>query len=411
MTTPDHAGDRHLGENYHVSKFNFEPDVTSTFDFPRGIELQDTTLRDGEQHATVVFSEDDKLAIAERLDAMGVHRIEAGMPAVSEEDRSAITKIAQRVQNAKVFALVRSRRDDIDHAVACGVDGVQIEMLLNDSLVGDVFGWDRQAALDLMLDSCQYAKSQGLHVASFMIDASRTDLDWIQQYVKAVADAGDVDSFAVVDTAGVCGPEATRWMVEQVRTVWDGSLEIHAHNDLGFGLANTIAALQGGADVAHVSVNGLGERVGNAALEQTAVALRTVYGQDLGLDLSQLRGLSQEVGTRSAVPRAGNQPITGDNIFSMQSGIGIFYFLKLWPIDPRYCYPFLPQLVGHHEPQILLGKLSGAASIEYWAEKLGLEIDTDEIVALLAAVKARSTEEKRLIEPDEIAELHKSLTS
>ena len=388
-----------------VSTLNFIDAVISTYEFPARVLLHDTTLRDGEQHATVLFDKDDKIAIATMLDEMGVHRIEAGMPAVSPEDRSAMLEITKRVQQAQVFALARSRKDDIDQAVQAGVHGVCIEMVVNDVLAAEVFNWDREEALAMLLEASAYAKSQGVYVTVFMIDSTRARVGWLLEFVRRVAAEGHVDSFAVVDTTGSCSPEAIRWLVGQVRGVWSGSLEIHAHNDFGFGAANTLAALAAGVQTAHVCVNGLGERVGNAPLEQVATSLKYLYGQSPGIDLSMLRRVCVEVERRSGVRRADNQPISGNNIYKIQSGIGAYYWSKVWAENPELFYALHPGVVGHDDPMILLGKLSGSANIQYWADKLSLDLHAEDVPSVVERVKTISTAEKRLVAPEELGDI------
>jgi methanogen homocitrate synthase len=387
-----------------VSHFNMEPEVTAAFGFPPHIELHDTTLRDGEQHGTAFFSPKDKVAIAAILDEMGVARIEAGMPASSEQDQVAIREIAKNAKRSKVFALVRSRIDDVDKAVELGVRGVCIEMVVNEALAS-IFGWSMDEAIEKLLEACAHAKSQGLFVNAFMIDTTRAKLSWILEFGRRVHEAGMVDSLTVVDTIGGCGPEAMRWLVGQVQQVWPGALEVHAHNDFGLGAATSLAALSSGCSAAHVSMNGLGERSGNAPLEQLAIALEELYGQRLGMNLTMLKKLADEVERRSGVRRAENQPVTGENLYTLQAGVSTYFFLRVWETDPHLMFPIHPDLTGHNQPKVALGKLSGSANVEYWAQHLGLALNPDEVARTVERVKEVAMRESRQVQPDELPAL------
>lgn len=260
---------RYFEENkWWVSPYNFAEDVTTGFDIPDRVEIHDATLRDGEQTPGVVFRKEDKVRIAQMLDDVGVDRIEAGMPAVSEEDFQAIKDISKLGLKAKIFTFARALKVDIDKAVDCGAHGVVIEIPIGYPKLKHQFGWTWEDVLHKSADCINYARGKNLHILYFPYDTTRArDEDLTNVLTRLMADAPP-DSIGVVDTMGCALPEATKYMVRKVKKLTGLPVEIHTHNDFGMAVATELAAVTAGAEVVHSCINGLGERTGNAALEE-----------------------------------------------------------------------------------------------------------------------------------------------
>jgi len=275
-------------EHWHVSPWNYVEEVTRGFQIPEKVKIHDVTLRDGEQQAGIIFTKDDKIRIAEKLAEVGVHRIEAGMPAVSPNDEAAIREIVKRNLGPEIFAFSRCMVNDVELAADCGVDGVVIEIPSSKHLIEQGYRWPLEKAIDLSIKATALAKEKGLYTVFFTIDATRADLNWLLDLVERVAKEGHMDAFTLVDTFGVLSPHAAGYFTRKVKERVSKPLEIHFHPDFGLGVANTINAVLAGAEVIHSTVLGIGERAGNTPMEETVLALLTMYGIDVGIDYSKL---------------------------------------------------------------------------------------------------------------------------
>lgn len=283
-------------EQWFTSPWNFTPEATKDFNFAKKIKFHDVTLRDGEQQASLIFNKDQKIALAEKMAEMGMHRIEAGMPAVSSQDREAIIEIAKRHEGPgepEIFAFARCMKADVLKAVDCGVKGIVVEIPASEHMVKYAYNWEYEKAIDLAVEATQCAKENNLYTVFFTIDGTRTDMDTYFNLVTRVATEGHMDSLAVVDTLGGLAPHACNYLIKKIKTVIDKPLEVHFHDDFGLGAANTLMALSAGAEVAHTSISGIGERAGNAAYEDIALALLTMYGVDTGLKYEKIYELSE----------------------------------------------------------------------------------------------------------------------
>ena len=267
-------------ENWFVSPWNYLDEVTKDFTPPKKVIVHDVTLRDGEQQAGVVFTKDDKVRIAEKLAEIGVHRIEAGMPAVSPPDEAAIKEIVKRNLGPEIFCFTRCMVDDVKKAVDCGVKGIVIEIPASAHLVEHAYKWPLEKAIDLSIKATAFAKTQGLYTVFFTIDGTRTDMDWLLKLVNRVATEGHMDAFTLVDTFGVLSPQGATYFTRKIKENVKKPLEIHFHSDFGLGVANTLMAVLSGAEVLHTTIGGIGERCGNAPMEETVLALLTFYGID-----------------------------------------------------------------------------------------------------------------------------------
>ncbi|GBC69388.1 2-isopropylmalate synthase [archaeon HR01] len=388
-------------EKHWVSPFNYT--LVSGFNFPEKIEIHDVTLRDGEQTPGVVLRSHEKLEIARALDELGVHRIEAGMPVVSAEDAEAVRLIAREGLKARIFAFARLVKEDIDAALKADVSGIVTEGPVGVPKLAQ-FGWQPDMVLEKAVEYVEYAKAHGLYTVFFGVDGTRADLGFLKKIYSAVVREAHADAVTVVDTFGCSTPEAFRRLVEEVGKTVNAPLEVHCHNDFGLGTACSVMGLAGGASVVHVSVNGIGERAGNAALEEVALSLELLYGRRLGLDYSSLVKVSRIVEKYTGFRVAPNKPIVGGRVFTRESGIAVAGWMKYHLGSEA----FLPELVGNRH-DVLVGKKSGRHSLEWKLKQLGQEATSEELQLLLEAVKQRSLEKKGPVEDEELLELLRTL--
>ena len=300
------------------SPWNHDPEVSGAFSFPDKITVHDVTLRDGEQQAGVEFSADDKVRIAEALAEAGVHRIEAGLPAVSPADAEAVSRIAAAGLPSTIYAFSRCMVADVQVAVDCGVRGVVMEIPSSRHLIELGYRWTVERAIELSIEATRFAHDNGLLVSFFPIDATRASVTDYLNLVETVARDGHVDSLGLVDTFGVLTPQAVQRFVRVSRERLQVPLETHFHMDYGMGVANTVIAAAAGASCVQVTVSGLGERAGNTPLEETVLALLTLYGQDLGIRTQSLTGLARLVAELSGVQQPSNRPVTGTRLFEVE---------------------------------------------------------------------------------------------
>jgi len=394
-------------ENWFVSPWNYLKEVTKDFKPPKKVTIHDVTLRDGEQQAGIIFSKDDKVRIAEKLAEVGVHRIETGMPAVSPPDEAAIKEIVKRNLGPEIFCFTRCMVDDVKRAVDCGVKGIVIEIPASAHLVEHAYKWPLEKAIDLSIKATSFAKSQGLYTVFFTIDGTRTDMDWLLKLVNRVATEGHMDAFTLVDTFGVLSPQGATYFTQKVKAAVKKPIEIHFHSDFGLGVANTLMAVLSGAEVVHTTVGGIGERCGNAPMEETVLALLTFYGIDVGIDYSKLNELSKLVMDLSGIEPPANRPLIGSKAYTVESGIVTSWFKNAYEKDPTIVFPVNPKFVGHAMPEILMGKKSGVDNIVLWAEKLGLKIAEEQRMPILNQVKLKSHDLKRTLTEKEFKEIVK----
>lgn len=357
----------------------------------RQIHLNDTTLRDGEQAPGVAFTIDEKLAIARALAEAGVSELEAGTPAMGEDEVAAIQAIVAANLAARPIAWGRMRRDDVDAAVRSGVGMVNLSVPVSDIQLAAKLGAGREWTLQAIERVVPYALDKGLDVAVGGEDSSRADVDFLCQVLE-VAERAGARRFRLADTLGVLDPFSTFALVERLTKSSSLEIEIHAHDDLGLATANTLAALRAGASHASVTVVGLGERAGNAPLEEIAVAASRLYGFDSGVATSALPMVAAIVAAASGRSIPESKAIVGSAAFTHESGIHVDGLLK-----NRHAYEALdPRLVGR-EHRIVLGRHSGTSSIRSALGELGLSLEPAEEVALLSSVRAEALQTKRCV--------------
>ena len=391
--------------NWYVSPWNYLAEVTKDFKPPKAVKIHDITLRDGEQQAGIILKKEDKIQIAEKLSEVGVHRIEAGMPAVSPNDEAAIREIVKRNLDSEIFCFARCMIPDVELAADCGVDGIVIEIPSSKHLIEQGYKWPLEKAVELSITATQAAKKAGLYTVFFTIDATRSDINWLLDLVEKVATEGHMDAFTLVDTFGVLSSHAATYFTQKVIERVKTPVEIHFHSDFGLGVANTINAVLAGAEVIHSTVLGIGERAGNTPMEETALALLTLYGIDVGIDFSKLNELSKLVQKLTGIEVPKNRPFIGDWAYNIESGIVTGWYKNVFQADPTIVYPVNPEFIGHEPPDIFMGKKSGLDNIGIWARKLNIELTDDEQMAVLKKVKQMSHDVKRVLTEDEFMQI------
>lgn len=347
---------------------------------PWNVEICDVTLRDGEQTPGVSFTCEEKAGIARMLDEIRVDVIEAGFPAVSPYEKKCVTAIANLGLDARICGFARAREPDISAAIDCGVDMVSIFIPTSELHVRLKFKKSREEVLQDALRMIDFSRDHGVNVRFAAEDASRTDLGFLKHVYRSAAEHGaDLVSFA--DTVGCLLPtEMYRIMSDLVASV-QIPLCAHCHNDMGFASANTITAAEAGAFQLHTTVNGIGERAGNAALEEVLLALRMKGGVNR-YDLSHLQKISRMVEKYSGIPIEKTKPVIGEHAFAHESGIHIAAILE----DPFSYEHFPPELVGG-ERHFILGKHTGKKALEYVVASIGCELDDHQICTVLDRVK------------------------
>ena len=363
------------------------------------VGLYDTTLRDGEQTVGVVLDPEQKLEIARELDGLGIDRIEAGFPRVSADDWEAVRLIAAAGLRAEVWGFSRAVPADVEALVELGVPASVIESPISD-LKLDAIGVDRETMLGRIERAVSFASGHGITVAFFGVDSTRASLDFYEQAYKRAVEAG-AKEVAVVDTLGIASPEAVEDLVGRTREwVGDGvPVHFHGHNDFGLATASAVAAVRAGARWVQGTINGMGERAGNADLGEVALALRALYGVETNLKLERVREVSRRVRELSGYQLEPWKPVVGETLFRRESGAVASQFH-----DPPSIEPYSSELVGA-ERGIVLGKKSGIDSIRIKAEELGLDMGEEDERRLLAAVKERGAARHGLVSDEEFREL------
>jgi len=363
------------------------------------VGLYDTTLRDGEQSVGVVFDAQQKLELARGLDELGVDRIEAGFPRVSDDDWEAVKLIAAAGLGAEVWGFSRAVAADVEALVELGVSASVVESPVSD-LKLEALGVSRSEMLERISSAVSFAASAGITVAYFGVDGTRADPVFLEQAYKTAVDSGAKEA-VVVDTLGIATPEAVEHLVGSVRG-WLGPeipIHFHGHNDFGLATAAAVAAARGGASWIQGTVNGMGERAGNANLVEVALALEALYGVSTNLRLDRARAFSERLREVSGTQLEPWKPVVGENLFRRESGAVASQFH-----DPPSIEPYSSELVAA-ERGIVLGKKSGLDSIRVKCEELGLDMAEDRYPELLAKVKELGMRKRGLVTDDEFREM------
>jgi isopropylmalate/homocitrate/citramalate synthase len=387
-----------------VSELNARPEIRSAF--PSGtVRFYDTTLRDGEQTVGVVLSPQQKLEIARQLDSLGVSRIEAGFPKVSPDDVEAIQLMQAAGLKAELWGFSRAVRGDVEELVRLGLLATVIEAPTSDIKL-KAYGITRDEVVRRVSEAVSFAKQNAITVAFFAVDGTRTELDFLKKIYLTALEAGAAE-IVVVDTIGACGPEAVEFLVRQTRE-WVGPsvpVHFHGHNDFGMATACAVAAVRAGASWIQGTINGMGERAGNADICEIALALLCLYDVPVVLDLAKVREVSEVVQKAGGYRLEAWKPLVGENLFTRESGAVASQFHI-----PEAIEPYSSELVGA-DRRIVLGKKSGLDSIDLKAKELGVVIAQEQRGPILAAVKKRAIAKRGLISDEEFLQIVKESAS
>lgn len=383
---------------YYISPYNKEAPLK----FPDKITIYDTTLRDGEQTPGVCFKKEEKLEIAKKLDQFKIHQIEAGFPIVSEHEQKSIKNIVREDLDAKIIALSRCKKEDIDAALKCDVDGVITFMGTSDIHLQHKMNISREEAINVAMNAIEYAKDHDLFVAFSAEDATRTDLDFLKRIYKK-AESYKVDRVHIADTVGAITPQGITYLISELRKDIKTDIAMHCHNDFGLAVINSITGIFAGGNAISTTVNGIGERAGNASLEEVVMNFKILYGKDLGFKTKYIKELSEMVAKYSELPIPYNKSIVGRNVFRHESGIHVDAVIE----EPLTYEPYMPELVGQKR-QLVLGKHSGCRAVKAKLDECGLEVTKDKLCKIVEKVKEQR-EEGKYINDEVFVEIVKSI--
>ena len=369
---------------------------------PKNIKIDDTTLRDGEQTAGVVFANDEKIHIAKMLDKIGVHQIEAGIPTMGGDEKEAIKKIASLGLSCSILGWNRAVKSDVDASLECGVDAVAISISSSDIHIEHKLMKSREWVLESMSSTVNYAKKYNLYVSVNAEDASRSDMEFLLQFARTAKEAG-ADRLRYCDTLGILDPFETFMRVKTIIDIVRIDIEMHTHNDFGMAIANAIAGIKAGAAYVNTTVNGLGERAGNASFEELVMALKYVEEIDMGFNTKLFRELSEYVANASARFIPTWKPIVGANLFVYESENRAHAVT----IDPSTYELFKPEDVGL-ERKIIIGKYSGISALKSKLDSLGYKVKNEEAKEISEITRNKSVALKRSLYDSEIIDVYKS---
>ena len=361
---------------------------------PESVFFYDTTLRDGEQTPGVALLPEEKLEIARQLDILGVDSIEAGFPATSPGEQEGVKLIAEARLKAEVSALARSVQKDIDLALACNVGCIHTFIATSEIHLKKKLGMSREEVIQRAAESVEYVKAHGAKCEFSAEDATRTDPDFLVSVYEAVVKAG-VDRIDIPDTVGVAVPRAMYHLVKKVTDRIHVPVAVHCHDDMGLAVANSLASVEAGARELHVTVNGLGERAGNASLEELALSLYALYGVKTSIRLKEIYKTSRLVSKLMGVVVAPNKAVVGDNAFAHESGIHTDGIISA----PETYEPLAPEVVGH-ERKLVAGKHAGKHGIDAMLKEMGLVLTKPQLDDVVARVKALGDKGRSVTETD-----------
>jgi len=361
------------------------------------VRIFDTTLRDGEQTPGLSLTIEEKLEIARQLDRLGVDVIEAGSPMSSEGEKRAVKEIAKAGLRAEICGLARTIRDDTNAAIECDVNSVHTFISTSNVQMKYAVGLTPEQVLSAVVDSVEYIKDHGLICEFSPMDATRSEIGFLKRICKAAEEAG-ADRINIPDTVGVMTPQSIRKLIEDIRTVVRAPISVHCHDDFGMAVANSLAAVEAGATQVHATINGLGERAGNSALEEVVMSLHLIYKRKTGINTRLLYSTSRLVSRLTGIPIQPNKAIVGENAFAHESGI----HTRGVTVVPLTFEPIKPELVGRRR-RLVAGKLAGTRGVEVELEEAGIHPNEEQLKEIVRRVKELGDKGKTVTDADLIA--------
>ena len=390
-----------------VSPLNFIPEVRGQMRLPERVLIHDVTLRDGEQTPRVAFRAEEKLFIAEEMAKLGIPSIEPGLPVI-EEDKHVMKTLMQMKLPTRITPLARVREEDVDFLIQTKVDGMVLEFGINPYLVKYVYNLTPDALIERIVEYSNRAKQEtGMYVEFMGWDTFRIpDLGYVKDFFSRILDGGSVDRITVSDTFGMAHPLAMQFMIQKLREWFpETPIGLHIHNDYGLATANALMAVAAGVDEVHCSVNGLGERAGNAPTEEVAVALDYLLGVPTGIRLDGLTRLSRIVAETSKVFPSTNKPIVGSRLCEVESGIVIHIMRELESkgFKAAHMLPYDPQALGREPLQFIAGKGTGHHFVEGLLEQMGLTASEGQVAEITRKIKQAASVLKNALPQDLVA--------
>ena len=403
-------------EKWYVSPYNFSDKATGGMKFRDKVNLYDVTLREGEQHYGVCFTKEQKIALVRKMAQARIPYVEISLVAASTDDQEVIRQMcAEDLGGTTVTALCRLMKPDVDLAKDCGLKYIGIITMLNDTnLVAH--GWKVEEIYGMAADVTSHARKVGFdHIAMMVPDGTKLPKERIIKLLESVG--SNIDSLCINDTYSSLSPAGAAALIDELQPLSKIPVELHCHNDFGFGAANAIAAASRGCPTVHASFLGIGEKTGNARIEEVAVGLEMLYGVNTGIDLEKIAEISQMVSEYTNIPLLSNTPVVGLGVRALVSPTAVAQQLRIvqtpsdWDEWGTRLAPFMPSAVGlSDEPEVSLGKASGAANVEWYLKKWGLSLDKDAVKAITARLKDFAIEKKGGgVTPDELRGIIKEL--
>lgn len=392
-------------DQWWISPFNFMPETEQKTIATADIGFYDVTLRDGEQTPGVVFRPQDRLRVARALDAVGVQRIEAGFPLISDDDREGVAAVASAELKSEVWGFSRCLTSDVDVNRECGIQNLLMEIAISDIKLAS-YNLSRDKVKSRAIEAIIYAKDLGFRVAFMPVDLTRADFEFAREICSQVVHEAGADEFVIVDTLGVASPQAIAYLTKSFHEEFDVPIHVHCHNEFGLAVANSLAGIKEGAEWVHVTLCGLGEKAGNTDLCELSLALKLLYGTNVQLQFERLTEAARTIEDVSGYHPAPNKPVTGHDLFRRESGGVVQQLLT----NPQAVEAYDPAIVGATR-EIVLGKKSGRYSITAKLESRGVDLSEEEIQLVLEKVKRLSIEEKGLIGEENFDEIIRSVSN
>ncbi len=368
--------------------------VKKTMNLPETVKILDTTLRDGEQTPGVAITPDEKIRIAKKLDNLGVDTMEVGFPASSPGEMKAAREILKLGLNSSICGLARPLKSDLDAAIDCGVDYIHTFIGTSPLHRKYKLKMDKEEILTKSVDAVEYIKDHGIIAEFSAEDATRTEFDYLKEIYTAVEDAG-ADYINVPDTVGVMIPSSMNYLISELKKIIKIPVSVHCHDDFGLAVANSLSAVEAGAEQTHVTINGLGERAGNASLEEVVMSLAALYQVKTNIKTQLLVGTSEFVSRITGIKMPPNKAIIGENAFAHEAGIHVHGVLQ----KAETYEPITPEMVGHTR-RIVLGKNTGANAVKAKLEEYGIELNKVQFTKVFEQIKELGDKGKCVTDAD-----------